>query len=94
MPWGRAYIVPEWFDDEMLHVHELHHLEQMKRDGVVVFLVRYFWWLAKYGYANNPYEIEARQRAEYGVTAEEVKRKGLVRPAWMSPASPAKAQKT
>lgn len=67
MPWGRYYIVPELFDDEQIHVHERQHLEQMRRDGVAVFLVRYAWWLLRHGYVANPYEIEARQRTEYGV---------------------------
>lgn len=26
----------------------------------MLFAVRYLWWLARHGYWNNPYEIEAR----------------------------------
>ena len=36
------------------------HLEQIERDGRVVFAVKYLWWLCRYGYWNNPYEVEAR----------------------------------
>ena len=45
--------------------HERKHLEQIERDGRILFSVKYLWWLARYGYWNNPYEVEARA-AEYG----------------------------
>ena len=84
MPWGRAYIIPEYYDDEMMHVHELQHLEQIKRDGAIWFLVKYFGLYLRHGYADHPYEIEARQRAEFGATHAEVVAEGLKRPAWMA----------
>ena len=33
----------------------------MKRDGKLRFAVQYLWWSLRYGYRNNPYEIEARE---------------------------------
>lgn len=41
--------------------HELKHVEQFKREGYVRFLLLYSWYSLKYGYYNNPFEIEARE---------------------------------
>ena len=62
MPWKRVYILPEWMDDPVILTHEMVHIEQIERDGAVRFTVKYLWWLAIYGYRNNPYEIEAYSR--------------------------------
>ena len=32
----------------------------MQRDGKLVYLIKYTYWLIRYGYLANPYEIEAR----------------------------------
>jgi hypothetical protein len=40
--------------------HELKHVEQYRRYGYLGFLARYLWFSYKYGYYNNPLEIEAR----------------------------------
>ena len=62
MPWRRIYIVSRRFDDAVLRRHELIHIEQIDRDGVVLFCLRYVWWSARYGYWKNPYEVEAFAR--------------------------------
>jgi hypothetical protein len=36
------------------------HLEQMRRDGKVLYTIKYTWWMLRYGYKMNPYEVEAR----------------------------------
>ena len=59
MPWGRAYILEPWFHDRLTRLHELVHLKQIRRDGSVRFTCRYLWWLMRYGYWRNPYELEA-----------------------------------
>ena len=59
--WGVAYFMPGWETNERLIKHELEHLEQMKRDGKFRFAFRYLWRSLRYGYRNNPYEIEARE---------------------------------
>lgn len=59
MPWGKVYLLQPWMRCGWLKRHELVHLRQIQADGPVVFTLRYFWWLALYGYRNNPYEIEA-----------------------------------
>ncbi len=40
--------------------HELKHVEQYKKMGFLTFLVVYLYYSLKYGYYNNPLEIEAR----------------------------------
>lgn len=40
--------------------HENFHKFQYKRDGFSRFLIKYIYYNAKYGYWNNPYEVEAR----------------------------------
>ncbi len=42
--------------------HELVHIEQYKRYGIIKFLALYIWYSTKYGYYNNPLEVEARQK--------------------------------
>lgn len=58
--WNTVYVMPGWEGYQPLLRHEAKHLEQIERDGRLVFAVRYLWWLARYGYQANPYEIEAR----------------------------------
>jgi hypothetical protein len=58
--WRTMYLMPGSEDDMPLIRHELKHLEQIERDGRVVFAVKYLWWLLRYGYMANPYEVEAR----------------------------------
>ena len=40
--------------------HELAHVAQYQRYGILNFLIRYGWYSLRYGYYNNPFEIEAR----------------------------------
>ena len=58
--WRTIYLQPGWEDASWLIRHELQHIAQIERDGIVAFSAKYLWWLARYGYVNNPYEIEAR----------------------------------
>ena len=44
-------------------VHEARHIFQINRDGYLKFTVKYLYYLARYGYRNNPYEIDARKAA-------------------------------
>jgi hypothetical protein len=43
--------------------HELQHVLQWHKNGVVGFLGKYVWYSIKYGYYNNPFEKDARQNA-------------------------------
>ena len=47
-------------DNEKLLRHEKVHLKQQARGLLIFFYIRYFYFNWKYGYRNNPYEIEAR----------------------------------
>ena len=58
--WDTVYLMPGSENDASLIRHEARHLEQIERDGRVVFAVKYLYWLARYGYRNNPYEMDAR----------------------------------
>lgn len=59
MPWKHCYYVDNWNKCPEFVRHELVHARQIDRDGPVTFSIRYLYWLAKYGYRNNPYEVEA-----------------------------------
>lgn len=63
MPWRKVYILPEYINHDGLWAHESVHLEQIERDGAVIFSIMYLFWLVRYGYRNNPYEVEAYTRA-------------------------------
>ncbi len=59
--WGVIYLAPGWEKCDWLIRHESMHLEQMRRDGKFVFMLKYMYWFVRHGYTNNPYEIEARK---------------------------------
>jgi hypothetical protein len=40
------------------------HWEQYQRMGVIGFYVTYLWYNIRYGYWNNPMEVEARKKSE------------------------------
>ena len=62
---GTIWLRPN-MDAETKHrvmVHEARHIFQINRDGYIKFTVKYLFWLWKYGYRQNPYEVDARQIA-------------------------------
>lgn len=59
--WNTIYVLPGHEHNQRLLRHESKHLEQIERDGRLLFSITYLWWLARYGYWLNPYEIEARK---------------------------------
>ena len=58
--WHTIYVMPGYENVHWLIRHETKHLEQIERDGRVMFSLKYIWWTVRYGYFNNPYEREAR----------------------------------
>lgn len=44
--------------------HELVHVAQIEREGLLKFYAKYLWYNIRYGYKDNPYEIEARETAK------------------------------
>jgi hypothetical protein len=45
--------------------HELTHIEQFKKYGLIKFLALYSWYTLRYGYYDNPLEVEARANEGY-----------------------------
>lgn len=58
--WNTIYVLPGFERDQRLLRHERKHLEQIERDGRLVFAIKYLYWLCRYGYQKCPYEVEAR----------------------------------
>jgi hypothetical protein len=63
MPWRTIYIQEAYIYHHALIAHEKVHIEQIKREGAFRFSVKYLWWLVTRGYYNNPFEIEAYEKA-------------------------------
>lgn len=40
--------------------HELKHVEQYQKEGLLFFILKYITYSIRYGYDKNPFEIEAR----------------------------------
>lgn len=57
---------------EKLFRHELEHIYQIQRDGFFKFYITYIYYNITKGYKNNPYEIEAKQKALLPLTEEEL----------------------
>ncbi|HNB81145.1 MAG TPA: DUF4157 domain-containing protein [Chitinophagaceae bacterium] len=53
----------EFLSNERWLKHELCHIQQRKEKGAFWFECHYLWLSLRYGYEQNPYEVEAR-RAE------------------------------
>ena len=60
-PWPFIFIYPkDYVTDLSLIAHERVHLKQWKQYWIVGFLPVYVYYHIRYGYKNNPLEIEAR----------------------------------
>lgn len=59
-PFG-IYILIERMGSVRLHRHEQAHWEQAQRLGTVRWYWLYLWYFLRYGYWNNPFEVEARE---------------------------------
>ena len=57
--WDTIYIRESQMNNYPLRVHELTHLNQIKRLGRVRFACMYMYYQWKYGYWKNPSEVEA-----------------------------------
>jgi hypothetical protein len=58
---GTIYALPGYENNPLLRKHEETHVMQQERDGRIWFHLKYAFYLLRYGYKNNPYELEARQ---------------------------------
>jgi Domain of unknown function (DUF4157) len=52
----------DFLQDQRWLKHELAHIEQYQKHGIAKFLVLYLWYSIKYGYHNNPFEVEVRKK--------------------------------
>lgn len=59
--WNTIYVLPGHEQNQRLLRHERKHLEQIERDGRLLFAIKYSWLTIRHGYWNNPYEVEARK---------------------------------
>ena len=60
-PWSIVYCTPGSENDVTLLAHETVHLKQIEQEGPIVWTIKVFWYLLRYGYYNSPYEVEAKQ---------------------------------
>lgn len=65
--WNGLCLAPLIFvkdiSDRKLVAHELTHASQTYRGLFIGFYIKYLLYTWRYGYWNNPYEIEARNRS-------------------------------
>jgi len=54
------FVVVNDKNNERLIRHEMCHVRQWWRGWLAGFAVMYLYYLIKYGYWDNPYEVEAR----------------------------------
>ena len=55
----------QFLENERWVKHELEHIRQYRRYGLIPFIVRYLFESAKNGYAKNKYELQAREAEKY-----------------------------
>ena len=55
---SESLVTPRW------RRHEDEHKRQWAAEGRIRFLVKYLWYQMKYGYYENPYELDAREAEE------------------------------
>lgn len=63
-PWDAVYIRPDCINDSELVLHELAHRAQRNRDGWWYFWPTICLDFVFMGYANSPYEVEARDASK------------------------------
>ena len=60
IPYCGIYIIEGCENNQALIRHERKHEEQINRLGAVRFVISYWYFCFKFGYYQNPFEIEAR----------------------------------
>lgn len=54
----------EFLENKKWVRHEMCHLQQFKKHGYFIFIIKYLWESLRNGYYNNKYEVEARRAEE------------------------------
>ena len=64
--WGRIILVVGDRADGHLLRHELEHVRQWETLGLwgIVFMLKYLWYTIRFGYWNNPLEVDARENSQ------------------------------
>lgn len=55
------YVDFETLDNQSIRKHEEVHMDQFERYGWFSFVLLYVWYSIRYGYWDNPLEVEARE---------------------------------
>jgi hypothetical protein len=71
--WHTIYIHPDYLNNIELIRHEQVHAKQIQRDGYLWQPIKYTYYLIRYGYNNNPYEIEARKAEVHCSTSSQAR---------------------
>ncbi len=50
----------QFLQNEKWVKHEVCHLQQFKKHGNIIFIIKYLWENIQHGYYNNKYEVAAR----------------------------------
>ena len=50
----------EFINNPALLRHEVEHIRQWQREGILPFLTKYLWYSFRVVYYNNPFEVAAR----------------------------------
>ena len=66
--WRTVWLAADASLDPELLLHELRHVHQFQADPL--FPLRYVWYSARHGYADNPYEADARDFAARRLMAQ------------------------
>ena len=66
-PWKKIYCRPGEENNEALFVHECVHIQQIERDGAILFTLKVLWYLLRYGYASEKNLIEQEARNLSGI---------------------------
>lgn len=68
-PWI-LYTLPKSCISTKTRIHEWVHIEQVRRVGWLKFYASYLYYQLRYGYRNNPWEVEARALTEQRLQQE------------------------
>jgi len=65
MPWKTIHIRSDriGLQYKKLLEHELVHVDQINKLGAIKWTLTYFYYQLRYGYANNPFELEATRKS-------------------------------
>ena len=55
----------DFLKDKRWVKHEICHINQFKKYGLLSFIIMYLWEILMQGYYNNKYEVEARNAENY-----------------------------